>query len=686
MQMIIYEVKKMYLHHKGLVFLALFVLLSFLLLFASDKSFNPALEENKSQYTAYLDVVKGNLSTEKEQFLTDESRSLNEGKASLNKLYDNFYDGQMSEDDFDRERIPLEELLSNQDGFELIFEQYVYVRENPSQRFMLYRNGWDALLSNDSLDFLLILIILLLVTPVFCHEYDTSMDSLSITTKKGGKQQAICKIVLVLISVLVLSLISISLRYVFFDLKYGLDNGDYPLQSLSYFSTATKNLSLTETFIFVSSLKTLGFLSFAMAILFLSVCIKRYAFTLFSSIALIVIPFIGMGASTAKYLFTGPLGLMLGTGFFRGDIYVTDRFMDGTQQVFKEITPHAILILVAAVFSILALMMIIIAHLRSNVWNTRSDMKIKRDISISLLLCLIISASTGCAAPLQGADYPAYNLRSSMSYENTDYRFYVDDSDIANVKIVFEDKVTGEVRDFVRTPFQSSTNIAWTVYGNGSYVYYMKYSLDKSEFREVIDRVFVVEVDTRTFDEQVIFEKNIKLDNKIFMDTIPTNNADMFFLHAAHAFFVDAEKQNIYFIADDIRQVNIKTGKVTIINVPTNRSVAFDGVNIYFIGDRYQLSCYNTRMDEYGEIPGIITTKFYLSGEKLLFLNRFDQKKLYELSLEDLSMRKILDKTALDFYCDKDFIYYQDIYDLAIHSVPWYNVLVMQDKITLYKE
>lgn len=651
-----YEMKKIYIHQRGLLFVILFLLLNSILLMGNDKPVNPSIDEYKSQYDTYLEKVKGRLSKQNEQYLLDESHRINEAKISLDKLYDSYYDGDMTQKAFLQKQNKLEEVLCNQEGFERIFEQYMYVRENPEKRYFLYTNGWAGLLSNDNLDFLNVLLILVLVTPVFCHEFECSMDLLSLTMKKGGRYQAINKIVLVFASITVLCLLSFCLRYSFFKIKYGLDNGSYPLQSLLYYSMAAKNVSLMGTFLYTSLIKLFGYLSFSVLVLCLSVCIKRYALTLFASSAVILLPFFGLGNSSAKYIFTGPLGLMLANGFFRGSLYKTDYLTGEEKLIFQEISVSTIRTLLCVVLCMLILLIISLLYLRSNVWHRGRKKKGTPKVTLWIMLCVVLCCLTGCSHQVE-TGYDIYNYHSYRSYQNTMYHFYVDESDLNNINLVFEDKENGKIRDLVRTPLQSLTQVARAVYGNGDYVYYVKYNLNKSKSHETVDRISVVEVDTQTFNERILYEKNIDLSKEFFMGTVSVNNNSFAFLQDVNAFFLD--KNNIYFIGEGVHQVNRKSGKIQAIDIPVNGNIAYDGQRIYFIGDRYQLSYYDTQTGMFSDVSGIIATKFYLADNEVLYLNRLDQKKLYTLNLLDNSVKKVLDKTVLDFSCDNKYIYYQ---------------------------
>jgi len=328
-----------------------------------------------------------------------------------------------------------------------------------------------------------------------------------------------------------------------------------------------------------------------------------------------------------------------------------------------------IVTLVCIILCIVLTMIFILMRLRSNMWSTRKIPRKHSALSILLILCLLIPSLAGCSTGESEQDKIAYNLNGSLSYENVNYKCYIDESDLENRHLVFEDKKTGAIHDLVRTPMQSSFQVVDAVYGNGQYLYYIKQGLNKSEPKEYIDRVSIVEVDTLTFSERVIYEKNIDFNGEWFMGTVPSNVDDLWFFHVAGAFFIDANRNYAYVSADDIYQIDLRSGKISQLHIPLNGSVAFDGERIYYIGSRYQLSYYDTVSAEHSTVADVITTKFFLAENELFFLNRMDQKKLYAMNIETALTKKVLDKTALDFHCVENILYYQDINDLQEYSV-----------------
>lgn len=666
-----YEMKKMFFHQKGLLMIGLFFVLSTMTLFIFDAPKKPDVEMNSEQYAYYLNQVKGPYSEETEQFLANEAKRISDAKVALEKAYNDYYGGKILEEELLTITGPLEKTVENESGFKSIFDQYTYIRENPENRYFLSTNGWDGLLSTDNLDLLFLLLLLLLVTPVFCSEFASEMDFLHMTVKKGTRVHAISKVLLVVMTVIMLCLVTSLLRYGFFQMKYGLENGDYPLQSLSYFGTSTKNSTLSSAFISLSAIKIFGNVSFAMLIMLISVWTKKYALTLFSSTAVILLPYYGLSMASSKYFLPGPLGFMVSTGYFRGKEEKYNVFTEQSDIIFEEISMVATLILfmITLRIGIGAMFVIMIRH--TNVWHAKKRRHQVKSVSMLLVLCLGVPILVGCTSDQNAKDYNIYNYSSRHSFENEQYRFYLDETDLDDSKFVFEDKQTGQIKDLIRNPMPSLTKVETSIYGNGPYVYYMKYGLEKSGFRDLaeLDRFFIIEVDTTTFDERILFEKNLNTERDSFLGLNKADIADLDLYYGVDTFFLD--KKSIYFIdQDQIRRVNRLTGKSSvIIRAPLLTSVSFDGDHIYYLNEKSEVVKYDLETDSETVIPDLITTYFVLTDTELLFLNRKDQYKIYAMNLDDLTIQKVTDKSVLSFTVDDQYIFYEDRNDFKGYRI-----------------
>lgn len=248
------------------------------------------------------------------------------------------------------------------------------------------------------------------------------MDALLLTVRKGTKHHTICKIGLALLTVAVLCLLTAGLRYGFYQFKYGLENGNYPLQSLSYFGTSTKNSTLFEAFLWITAGKLFGSLCFAMLILFVAVSLKKYAVTLFACTAVILLPYYGLCLESTKYFLPGPLGFMISTGFFKGNEYSRNPFKDQLDVVFREVTPAAWSIVFVVTLCISIGMFIVILLRRTSSWSARKRIYGQGAFRLLLILSMAASLLTGCASTGSTETSDIYNFFSRHSFENERYR------------------------------------------------------------------------------------------------------------------------------------------------------------------------------------------------------------------------------------------------------------------------
>lgn len=648
----------MFLYQKGLLWISLYFVVSLACLVLFNTPENPEMEINASSYEHYLDVVRGPQTKEAEQLFVKEAANISKAKVELTKLYDSYYDGEISEEELQEGTNSLEKIVENERGFQLVFDQYMYVRENPENRYYLSTNGWDGLLSTEQLDLALLLLLLVLITPVFCMEFSSEMNSLHLTLRNGTRVHAVFKMLLVFLTVIVISVLSAMLQYGFFGVKYGLENGNYPLQSISYFGTSSKTLSLFSTFLLMTGIKIFGNLIFAMLIMFFSVWTKKYALTLFSSTVFILLPYYMFTLESSKYYLPGPLGFMISTGFFRGNEYERNPITDQMDLIFREVPMATFLFLLVITFCAGVVAWVVILNCHTNAWQIRKRRYRFESYYSLVFLCILVASLVGCNSNNEEAKkHDVFNSLSRQIFENETYFFYIDETDLEDIRPVFKNKETGEIRNLMLSPLSSLTSVESYIYGNGFFVYYMKMDYDKSGFYKETNRLSIIEVDTRTFEEKVIYEENANMMRDSFLGLHTTDNIDFL---GITSFFVD--KTYIYLVIDDnqIRQINRLTGRANEIIQSSSifSNVAYDGKFIYYSNETYQIVKYDIETGIEVVIPDLITTHFIITDTEILYVNRQDNHRLYAMDLNNSTVQKLTDKPVWSFTYDNQFIYY----------------------------
>lgn len=673
MELFTFELKKMLMKRRGLLLITLFFLFRLGSLVLLDSPANRDLELYREDYRFYLSKVEGPVTRDTAAFLDEIFQKIAEAGVELPKLYNSFYDGNLTREELLVQAAPYEERLEHKHGFQLLYDQFIYAREDPERRYLLYDNGWNGLLAKGRLDVMFVSLLLLIITPMLCYEYQCSMDVLNLTTQKGGRRLTMIKLLLAAGVVTILSLLNSTLEYAFYGVRYGLPHGDYPLQSLPCYSGTYKALTLTKAFLWMAASRWFGSLLFAALVLFLSVLIQKYALTLIMSSALLLLPYYAIQNETARCFLPGPLAFLLGTGFLRGAGRAADPLPRQESVLFCEITGEVIILLTGAALFLLAVMLYVIFRRNSAAWNHgRKGGKGRGAVAVLSLLLLI--NMTGCAdGHRSDAGYDIYNAAHRSRFENERYIVWFDET---AETLLFEDKGTGRRDRLVRDPLLLSSTIGRCIYGNGRYVYYFRNDYNKSGRYEWIERILLIEVDLETFQERIVYEDVQSSFEQVFLGSgintlfdAAARQGTQAFLEDVWAFFLSGN--TLYLLGNDIRTMDLLTGRMDTIEgpCPVKGSLAFDGQKIYYTTDRLEVAAYDVQTGETGVIPGLITEFFFLTDHRFLYINRADEYRLYVMDRADGTAYPLTDQPVLQFEVEGKSIVYTGRLDRRAYCI-----------------
>ena len=647
-----YELKKIMIWQRGALYLGLVLLLSVFLLIMSDSPYDSSMEQYKNEYEWYLDKVNGYCNADKAAYLEQEALEIAEAKRNINAVLESYYDGKISEDEYDRLSTEYNAILEKQDGFEVIYQQYLYICENTGNRYFLQRNGWAGLLNGGTLNFQLVFGILLFVTPVFCSEYSCQMDALILTVKEGRKSSRY-KILIILLGVLLLC-ISVSLmEYIFYSIKYGLPDGDYPIQSLCYFADSSKAVTLFEGYLYIGLLRCFGGIFMAILLMFISVLTKKYTPTLLAGAATVILPYIGL-SKTWIYHLPLPLPFLLGTDFFSGSIISNDALTGEAMTVFSEVSTVSLWILLSVSFVICILAILWIFRCSTNRWQRNVGKKYVS--SLVLIFCLLFTM-TGCSGDDEKGS-PVYN--SSAVYDGMGYEII---QDTETLHYLLKNNLTGETIDLVRSPMFgvfSDEEKVMCYFVNPTCLYYTTLTtqchVDRiGNYNSSTTMVSVIELNLSTFEEKTIFEQVTDSGHSIL--GIEYETGDKWeFLQYHFAFFMNHD--DLFFVGNDgIRKVNRYTKSITKIDIPTNGNIAFDGENIFYRSEQSVLTRYDISTNKTVLYENIIVSDFCMDEKFIYYVSRTDQSAVYACDKEGNYKRLISDIPAMAVTCDTEHIY-----------------------------
>ena len=230
-------------------------------------------------------------------------------------------DGKISKSEYEEKSKQYYERIKNTAVFNVVYNKYYYAKELPEERYIMDERGWNTLLSHGELDFILLLCLLIVLTPLFCNEYESGMDALLLSSSKGKYRTAIAKLLSGFVLAITLTIIFSIIEYMCVDMMVGLNNGSYPLKSLQFFKESAYYISLNQAFLITVLCRVLGTLLFVECVSIVSIFSKKSIITLFSSSVLVIFPSILFPDKSVLYYLPLPSGLLSGTGYLWGNTY-----------------------------------------------------------------------------------------------------------------------------------------------------------------------------------------------------------------------------------------------------------------------------------------------------------------------------------------------------------------------------
>ncbi len=616
--MLCWELKKMLLRRGGL-FLILGLLLTEGVLLLFTQPYDRELETNRSSYTQYLRQVEGPLTEENRSFLDAEMARLEQNRVDTETLKNDYYTAQISEAEFReqfQEYAPGEAVYI---GFTKLFSQYIFVREDPA-RFFLYTGGWEVLLTDWQPDLLFLLVLVILLTPVFCEEYASGMAQMLLTQKRSARYIVPAKVAAVLVTCSLTAILQLY-ELLYASWVFGLPHGDYSLRSLMTFGATSGSLTLWQAFWLQFTLKELGYLFSAMLILFLSVLLKKVSLTLMAGIALLPLPHLAVQEIGDFLPLPGPWALAVGSIYLQSDEA-------------QALIPQSVLNSAAMILG----MLWVIRWRNANHQLTGAWKKL-------FLLGCTAALLAGCT---QAPETPVYyNSGDARVFESDRYRIEIRyGENYQELGYMLLNKGTGETVPFPLDALNGqSVSCGRNFYGEGDWVYYIKTTAMTSEplgSSPAVSYDALMKLDLNTLQEQVLYQWNP--DTRWFFGLLDRpcwepQRCQLLFLHGGGMYYSDNAA---------ICRMDLSTGAWEVFS--DNRGsveIAYDGQYFYYLDQYSRLNRQDLDTGENQVVDSVLTERFLLTPKGLFFLNKHDANALYLWDPETQAVHKIHDSSPM---------------------------------------
>lgn len=266
--------------------------------------------------------------------------------------------------------------------------------------------------------------------------------------------------------------------------------------------------------------------------------------------------------------------------------------------------------------------------------------------NITVLLLLMVPALAGCSSSEPKIGAVCFNSHTANTYDYKSYHLYAEDS-----MLWVENMDTGETTELIRDPLMNAGQgrIGKNLFGDRNCVYYILIHTETTAGKlsdqtgaGAVSCFSVVQVNLDTFEECVIYEKQqintvfgINIDDGILTETA----------YQPCAFFLSDGK--LFVLYDGLRCIDLHTGETTILEIPTNSNVAFDGRYIYYVDDRCALCKYNPDDGELIRWSDIAVHDFCLDGDTLYYIDMRQGSQLYAMSTDGVDCGLVLGKRLL---------------------------------------
>ena len=646
-----YEMKKILFYRRSLWLILGLVCLELLSTLLFTKPYDAQLERNRQVYESYLSTVEGPLTQENRDYLEAEMERLDENHQALENLKQSFYAGAISEGEYRQQYDKMMEQEELYAGFSKLYTQYIFVREQDNRAF-LYTGGWEVLLTEQTPDYLLLLLLVVVLSPIFCEEYASQMDKLLLTQKRSARQQVWIKLgAALLLTALVAAVLEI-FRLGYCAVRFGLPHGDYSLQSLYSFGTTAKEMTLWQAFALQFALKELGYLYGAILVIALSVLLRKLALTLMAGVALLPLPL--LTTQSASFLrVPGPWALTAGSIYLNPSWTYMEPATGEVVVARAEVLWPELMGLVGISLGIMVLLLVFIRGKNTNFHIKKTPWK-----KAALAFCAGMLLLTGCSGE-----------KSQVVYNNFTANWYENENVVVLGNIgepLLLEKATDTAYPFPLNALNGeSLTASRYLYGETGSLYYIRQSRIVPEAGSQSYGILeeLVRLDLDTMSEQVIYQWNEE--EKWFFGLLEKEQEQKvfvlsFFLHGGCLYF-DGQ--------DGLYRLNLLTGTREMYLEDISQDFAYDGKYLYYTDAYSRLVMHDLDTGKETVSEEVIAQRFLLTEKGIYFLNIRDNSTLYYWNQEENAVEKLGDIPAYSIYWDREFLWIESSEDSCLYRM-----------------
>lgn len=602
---------------------------------------NNDVENNKVCYNQYMDKVHGKINKDKAEYLNSESKKISDAEGEMSKLQAVVGTTDFNINKFAETMEKNRTIINNKQGFSPVYDQFNNASQNPDKIYLIYENGWNLFLGFARFDIFLIIVTIIVISSVFCSEYESGMSEILLCCKNGKGKLFFSKMLTAIILTVLLCILFYLTDFIVYDIKYGLPNGNYPIQSISEYNYSSNNLSLYQLAGLIFLNKLLAMLYLCLFAVIISVFIKKSFITSFCSILFIIIPYCIMYNSNIKYYIPTPIALILSVNYFKGNIPATD-YYDSIKGIPFN---NYITIIVATVLIVLTLLFI--SYFKFISKNMLNRLKFKQLSTVALIVFIGLT-STGCGKTEQNIKGPDIYNSAVSNHIMCNKNFYIGYGEKGNIIVDLENNIS---YPFDRDPFSSQDSTISGIMMTEDKVYYMK-TFDTYNYD-------IKELDLNTKKTRTIYTKINKVKPEFDFAGIRDLKSLSYNFNIIPSYYIWGE-----FIYTDnenkTEQYNMNTRQRKIFEQDKFIYNAYYQQNEYYVKQNYDFFKLDLNTFEKEKITDLKVYSFIVTEKGIVFGNLNDGGKIYFMDFNGENVRKLSNEIFGYISFDNDYIYYLD--------------------------
>lgn len=647
MALFVAELRKLMSKSFGLLLVMLMLILKIAYLGFEDSKTNTYILDNKTDYLSIVNRYTGKVTQEVSDQIEAENALVLRAESELRRLRLDYNDGLITTEQFEHELPILEKRSNNKELFLYLYSQYLTARSEPDTRFILFSEGWDRFFSTVRLDWFSALVIIIFAALVFGKEYEADMQRLQISTPKGDNKLVIAKFLVLFSVILVIGLLSYLSEFLFFNIRYGLPNWNFPYQSLATFRNSSLPLTLFQATLLTFFLRLFGFCVLGIITISISIASQSVIPSLIGGLTLVALPFILPVSSGSKVFLPSPYSLIIATPF----LYGNDTLINKTTFSFIATVTNQHLVGILLIWFFIAIILLL------NIKRQFGYIRYKPTRpNLSVVFCLIsVSLLLGCTVPgLNLKDRNNQMANNSNSLFSSSSYYY--DPFIVSLYPTFmiEDTRDNTIQKAIRDPFLDKEFIDKHVGGINIENDTLYYSI-KTEDYEQIRSINLINWDT-----QVLYTRYPQQQVSIINDDLEDHSMSEgkstlpFIIYGNKIFMLD-ENELVMLTMGSSKEVPI------IKNIAQARGLAFKDGKFYYINKINELRTYSLLDKSDQPLLGIKAMYQLLIRDNLLYFQNLDRGlTLFSLNLDTNEIRQVLDADIGYFVADDTYIYFSN--------------------------